>query len=179
MKKLQLLLFAGMIVISPAASSTTINSVNDIEVVGNDIWLAQDATIIKRDKTTGEQLKYVVDEENSDGLSSVRNIVVLDAGDVWFSCSRSGVGHYDGEGFDVTNLKVAGSKTVICQYVASDNDGTPWVACGLKGFYRLINLTANGQMVTIILEMRCMQLTSTPGWSLTRIIGCGGRLINV
>ncbi len=139
MKKLQLLLFAGMIAISPAASSTTINSVNDIEVVGNDIWLAQGATIIKRDKTTGEQLKYVVDEENSDGLSSVRNIVVLDVGDVWFSCSRSGVGHYDGEGFDVTNLKVAGSKTVICQYVASDNDGTPWVACGLKGFYRLIN----------------------------------------
>lgn len=112
---------------------------NDIEIVGNDLWIAQGATIIKRDRTTGEQLKYVVDDENADGLSTVRNIVILDADNVWFSCSRSGVGHYDGTGFNVANPMASGSKAVVCQYVARDSHDTPWMACGLNGFYKLVN----------------------------------------
>lgn len=110
--------------------------ISDIEIEGDNLWLAQGATIIKRDKISREQLKYVVSDENNDGLKSVRNITVKSAGDVWFSCTASGVGHYDGEGFEVTNPATSVSRSAQCQYVAVDNDGAVWVACGMRGFYK-------------------------------------------
>lgn len=138
MKKLQLLSFVVMIVTTVTASSSTQTVFNDIEVVGNDLWLAQGATIIKRDKTTGEQMRFTLEDYDRFTSGNVCNIAAKSADDVWFSCSWAGIVHYDGEKFELSN-QMGATQTLRCYFVAFDNEGALWASLGYGGFSRLVD----------------------------------------
>lgn len=111
---------------------------NDIEVVGDDIWLAQGATIIKRDKTTGEQLRFTVENYDQFTSGTVCNIAAKSAEDVWFSCSWAGIAHYDGEKFELSN-QVGATSASRCYFVAFDSEDVLWASLGARCFSRLVD----------------------------------------
>lgn len=105
----------------------------DVEVAGDNVWVAVGAELIKLDKTGGNQVRYVVDVDNANNQSSVVDIAVDAAGNVWAACGFAGVAHFDGSALTVA--KPASGSRDYCSRVALAADGSPTVALGYGGFY--------------------------------------------
>lgn len=109
---------------------------NDVETVGDNVWVATGARVVRIEKATGAQTEFVVDEVNEIGQYMVNNIAAHGGDDIWFSCSVAGTAHYDGAEFTVENgLQAMASK--MCRRVAVDGDGNPWASTGIGGIWSL------------------------------------------
>lgn len=105
----------------------------DIEVSGDNVWVAVGAELIKLDKIGGNQTRYVIDADNVNSQSSVVNIAADAAGNVWAACGFAGVARFDGSALTVAKPATGGHD--YCSRIALAADGTPMAALGYGGFY--------------------------------------------
>lgn len=115
------------------------NRCNGIQLAGDDLLVVVDGKVVKRNLSTGDQAELF----NLEGYSqfqngAIYNAVVKSSDDVWFSCGRSGVAHYDGEKVELSN-SVGASQTSQCRFLKQDRNGTLWAALGYGGFSKYEN----------------------------------------
>lgn len=110
------------------------NRCNDIQLTGDDLWIAVDGSVLKRNLSTGRQTElfnFANHEQSS--ADAVYNIAAKASDDVWVSCGKAGVAHYDGEKVELSN-SVGASASSRCRFVGFDRNGTLWAALGYGGF---------------------------------------------
>lgn len=136
--KLRFLSILLSVLFFTTAFSSTIRC-NDIQLAGNDLLIAVDGTVLKRNLTTGEQTElFNFGNYSQSPADVVYNIAVKSPDDVWISCGKAGVAHYDGENFELSN-SVGAIASSRCRFVAFDRDGTLWAALGYGGFSKYEN----------------------------------------
>lgn len=114
--------------------SATGNRCTDIQLAGDDLWIVVDSKIVKHNRITGEQTELF----NLGSYSQFSNVVIYNAvvkssDDVWFSCGKAGIAHYDGEKVELSN-SVGAEPFSPCCLLKQDRNGILWAALGYGGF---------------------------------------------